>query len=160
MTFKEEIQPASYKDANFLLNVASFTGGKKFAQHEYPNSNVQNIENLGLRPRDFQLTAIISEPDYIEKRNVLIRALESTGSGVLIHPFYGRMENMEATSFTGVEDLSRLGDLEIKIDFKSSNSTGLPISNINTLSAIQTQKDVVFTKLKLFHKDPKYYALF
>jgi len=147
MALRDELHPASYKDIPFLVNTTSLTGGRKHAKHEFPNSNIQNIEDLGLKPREYKISAIINEPNYRAKRDALLRALDSEGSGVLIHPFYGRIENMAAVDYTLIEDVGILGDLTIQIDFKPSNSDGLPVETENTLSIIEESGTSVFDNI-------------
>jgi len=147
LTLLDDLQSASYKDADFLVNVMGLTGGRKHVKHEYPNSNIQNIEDMGLKPRSYKITAIINEPNYKFKRDNLLEKLESAGPGVLIHPTFGRIENMAAVSYTMVEDLKKAGDLEIIIDFEPSNSTGLPVETANTLSIIEERELNVFDSI-------------
>lgn len=143
MALIDQLSPASYKGAQFLVNRTSTSGGRKDAKHEFPNSNIQTIEDLGLSPRIYRITAIIAEPDYIQKRDTLLRALEEGGKGVLIHPFFGRIENIVARTFTMNEEVTRLGDTEINITFEPSDTDGLPTKTLNTVSLVSQQKTVV-----------------
>lgn len=147
LTLLDDLQSASYKDAGFLVNVMSTKGGRKHVIHEYPNSNIQNVEDLGLRPRSYKINAIINEPNYKFKRDNLLEKLESGGPGVLIHPTFGRIENMVAVDYTFIEDLTKAGDLTVVIDFEPSNSSGLPVETANTLSIIQERESNVFDSI-------------
>jgi len=139
----DELFAASYKGAPFLVNRVSTSGGRKTVQHEFPNSNIQVIEDLGLSPREYRISAIIAEPAYIQKRDTLLRALEEGGRGVLIHPFYGRIENVVARTFTLNEDVSRLGDTVVDIVFSPSETDGLPTQSINTVSQVSSLSTTV-----------------
>jgi len=143
MSLLEELYTASYKGAEFLVNRTSTSGGRKDVLNEYPDSNIQNIEDLGLLPRSYRVSAIIAEPNYTQKRDTLLRALESGGTGVLIHPFFGRIENMAARSFTLVEDATRLGDTTVECVFGASDTDGLPVQSQNTVSLVSNQKGIV-----------------
>lgn len=147
LTLLDDLQIASYKGVPFLVNVVEFNGGKKTVIHNFPNSNIQNVEELGIIPRTYRVPAIINEPNYRFKRDRLMAALESEGSGVLIHPTFGRIENITALSFTGIEDLKKAGDLEIIINFAPSDSTGLPVETANTLSIIEQGETSVFDSI-------------
>jgi len=147
LSLLDDLQPASYKDASFLVNVAGFSGGRKNSIHKFPNSNIQNVEDLGLDPRNYRITAIINEPNYRFKRDKLLAALDSEGPGVLIHPTFGRIENISALNYTGIEDLTKAGDLNIIVNFAPSNSTGLPVETSNTLSIIQQAETSVFDSI-------------
>jgi len=80
---------ASYKNVAFLSPSTTITGGRKDILHEFPNRDLQNIEDLGLRPRSFTITAIITGDLYIVQRDRLLAKLEEGGTGVLVHPFFG-----------------------------------------------------------------------
>ncbi len=143
MALLDQLSPASYKGAPFLVNRVSTSGGRKTVQHDFPNSNIQVIEDLGLSPREYRISAIIAEPNYIQKRDTLLKALEEGGKGVLVHPFYGRIENIVARTFTLNEDVSRLGDTVVEIVFSPSETDGLPTQSINTVSQISTLSGIV-----------------
>ena len=147
LSLLDNLQSASYKDADFLVNVMSTSGGRKHIIHEFPNSNIQNVEDLGLKPRSYKINAIINEPNYRFKRDNLLEKLESGGPGVLIHPTFGRIENMVAVNYTFDEDLRKAGDLTIIINFEPSNSTGLPVKTTDTLSIIQERQFSVFDSI-------------
>lgn len=147
MALLDQLSAASYKGAPFLVNRVSTSGGRKTVQHEFPNSNVQVIEDLGLSPREYQISAIINDPDYIQKRDTLLKALEAGGKGVLIHPFYGRIENIVAKTFTLIEDVSRLGETVIDIVFAPSETDGLPTQSINTVSQVSTLSSLVINNI-------------
>lgn len=143
MALLDELFPASYKGAPFLVNRVNTSGGRKTVKHAYPNSNIQNIEDLGLLPREYRISAIIAEPGYIQKRDTLLRALEEGGKGILIHPFYGRIENIVSETFTLIEDVSRLGDTVIDIVFGPSDTDGLPTQSVNTVSKISSLSGIL-----------------
>lgn len=143
MALLDQLQLASYKGVSFLINNTSTSGGRKDVKHEFPNSTFQTIEDLGPQQRIYQLTAIINEPDYISKRDNLLRVLEEGGLGILVHPFYGQIENIAARTFTLNERLGRLGDTDISITFEVSNSNGLPVESINTINEISQQAETM-----------------
>lgn len=143
MALRDELFAADYKKIPFLVNRVSTSGGRKTVQHDFPNSNIQVIEDLGLSPRVYNISAIIAEPDYIKKRNALLKALEEGGKGVLNHPFYGRIENIVARTFTLNEDVSRLGDTTIEITFAHSETDGLPKKIVNTASEVAKEAEKV-----------------
>lgn len=137
MALLDELTSASYKGVSFLISKSSITGGRKDQLHEFPNSDKQNIEDFGLQPRIFNIVGWISGNDYITKRDALLSALESSTPGVLVHPFYGSVENIKARSFTIVEDLTDLGRAEITMVFTVSDIIGNPEESENTLALLE-----------------------
>lgn len=135
MAIINDIAGASYAGISFPVRTTQTTGGRKDVLHSFPNSNKQLIEDLGLQPRDYSLTAIINETaniPYLLKRDQLLAALERGNAEDLVHPFYGLISNVVARSFIIREDLTSLGDSEIDIEFAISDITGQ--STIRALS--------------------------
>ncbi len=145
MALIEELLPASFKGASFLIASASTVGGRKDSKHEFPNSNRQTIEDLGLSPRVYSIVGWITGPNYIAKRDILLRALETSDVGVLSHPFYGELQRMKSRSFTISETLGDLGRAELSMVFEVSDDLGVPIETENTLSLINTSNDSVLS---------------
>jgi len=68
----DEIHTGSYKGAEFRIKSSSVAGGRKDIKHEFPNSNTQNIEDLGFKPKAYTINAFISEPNYTQKKDRLL----------------------------------------------------------------------------------------
>lgn len=141
MALLDELLPAAFNDAEFLISSSSTAGGRKDQRHEFPNSDKQTIEDLGLRPRIYSVVGWITEPDYISKRDALLTALESGDPGVLSHPFYGELPNMKARTFTISESMGEFGRAELSMVFEVSDSIGTPVETENTLSQINESND-------------------
>ena len=161
MALFDELYTASYKGIPFIVDSSNVDGGQKTAIHEFINSNVQSVEDLGLRPRTYTVQAIIIDPtaagndsilaqiraggllstifgnsSYLVIRDRFLQALEEGGKGVLVHPFFGRLENMKVTSFRLTESTSSLGQAQFSIVFQSSDTDGLPVASTNSISLL------------------------
>lgn len=141
----EKLNVASFKGVRFPCNETTTTAGRAKIKHEFANSNKNNIEDQGGIPRVYQLTAIITGEDYEIQRDKLLKAIESAGAGVLIHPFYGRVENVVAMPVTYSESMRRLGRVEIPITFEISDSEGIPAVTQRSSSNISNLKDSLIT---------------
>lgn len=148
----EDLHEASWNGAVFLLDVADRSGGFKVAEQVFLDSDLQIIDDTGLMPDAFVLTGTIAQQTdnegnilrtYRNVRDSLLRALKKTGTGILIHPFYGRIEGYRATTFNLSERLTALGNADIVINFKRSDVDGLPVASVNVLSNISTQSQNV-----------------
>ncbi len=154
MSLLNELSSASYKGVSFLTTSSKITGGRKDVKHSFPNSNKQTIEDLGLSPRAFQMSASIigqavspvigeqTSTDYIQRRDAFLRVLEEGGPGPLVHPFYGRLENYVARTYTLLENLTELGEAKFLITFEISNIIGVPIAAETTLNTINKFNDL------------------
>lgn len=134
MSLQEKLAPASYKGVPFLAIVGRTSGGRKDVKHAFPNSNTQTIEDLGLSPRVYNLDIVITGANYYQDRDVVLATLEEGGRGPLVHPFYGRIENIVARSWTLLENINALGDGKITVLFEPSEDNGIPQGDTTTLS--------------------------
>ncbi len=145
MALVDELERGSYKRVPFLIQTSEVSGGRKTVKHSFPNSDRQAIEDLGLIPRTFDISVILtsdsSGENYLNKRNRLIEKLEDGESGILIHPFYGTINNVKVTTYTVSEDLSRVGDGILNIIFEIDDTIGVPTVVENTLSTIGNQAE-------------------
>ena len=79
---------ASYKGASFAFVEVEDEIGRALARHEYPNRPGADIEDLGREPRQITLRAVFYSTE-LAKRDALIKAIETPGSGTLNHPVWG-----------------------------------------------------------------------
>ena len=138
-----DTKPAAYKGVEFLMLISRIEGGRKDALFAFPNSDKQTVEDLGLLPRAYSINAIIPHENYIEQRDRLLRVLEDGEKGPLDHPFYGRVENIVARTFTIVERLSDLGRAELQITFAIDDNIGIPQKADNAISEASQQLAVL-----------------
>lgn len=148
MSLLDELSPASYKGVNFLVTSARLAGGRKDVKHSYPNKNTQVIEDLGKMPRTYNLEIVITGADYIQARDRLINVLEEGGLGPLVHPFYGRIENIAARTYTLNEDMTALGEGRLSVVFGPSNDTGIPQASTNTLNNVAAKNKALQDAVK------------
>lgn len=138
-----QLNIASYKGVSFPCNETTTTAGRAKIIHRPANSNKYNIEDQGKNPRTYNLTAIITGENYFDKRDALLSAIESPGLGVLIHPFFGRIENVAAFPVTFDQKVNALGTINIPIRFEVSDSEGVPSLIQISSSGISSRKDDV-----------------
>lgn len=138
-----ETQSASYKGVDFLMLTAKTSGGRKDALFEFPNSNKQTVEDLGLKVRTHSMTAVIPHDDYYVKRDRLLAALEEGGVGPLEHPTFGKIENVAARTFVLNERISELGRAEVQIVFAISDDLGIPQKAVNSVSEVDSANETV-----------------
>lgn len=143
----EQVQAGSYKGVPILFASGSVAGGNKNVVHSYPNSNRQTVENLGQTPRSFPVNLIIPSTSYVERRDALLAALEDGTPGPLVHPLYGRVENVVAGPYTLNEDMTELGDGKLTVTFYISNGPGIPQRAGTTVNTVARAKDAAVTSI-------------
>lgn len=170
MSVSEDLLPGSYKGVSFLMSRSQMSGGRKDVKQSFPNTDKQTIEDLGLLPRIFSVDVIITADAtgefYLQRRNRFLGVLDEGGPGVLIHPFYGQLENMVARSYTVLEDMTEIGDGKINILFEVNNDPGTPARAENTLSVVEARtntavnafRDEVATTFEVSATSPNNYT--
>lgn len=146
-----------FKGIPIRIDSASVDGGRKTSKKEFPNRDTQTIEDLGLRPRTYNLQIIIAprttvsggvtstQQGYFEYRDAIVSAIEDKGPGELIHPLYGRIENVVATTYSINEDFSDFGRTRLNVTFETTSDTGIPRQTITTLSQLTVSNTAVST---------------
>jgi len=138
MTDIIQLKESSYKKVSFLSKEMPTKGGRRIVQIRYPRSDKQSIEDQGLIPRKFSITAVIPHEDYYNERDNLLRVLEDGEKGTLIHPTFGSVENVKAGTYTLEEKINELGRAEISMEFFIDDSVGTPISSSRIASKVQS----------------------
>lgn len=149
----EDLHEASFRGAFFFMDSSDLDGGLKFVKHVFLDSDKQIIDDTGVIPRAFTLNGVIATrrnnagtiiQTYKDVRDTLLRALEVRDDvGILVHPFYGRLENIKSTTFSLIERISSLGEADISINFERSDTDGLPEPSVNVLSKISALNEQV-----------------
>jgi len=103
-------QTASFRGVDFLFKNNKQVGGRKYKIFEYPNLDQRFVQDLGTLQRTYHMTATIADPsfNYQNSKFELIKALETEGPGVLVHPTDG-VKTVFAMPYTLDEDISYTG---------------------------------------------------
>lgn len=152
MAIFDRIRRGSFKGAPFLVISASTSGGRKQVKHEFPNSPLQSIEDLGFMPKSFSLVVEtttdlspdgINEDSYFTNRDNLIAALDEGGRGILSHPFFASDLVVVARPYSYDESFSELGVARFNLLFEPSDLAVNPRPSRSSLSAINNQVNIV-----------------
>lgn len=132
----------SFKGVPISIDSGSVDGGRKISVKQFPNRDTQNVEDLGLQPRRYSVEIVVSakqSQDYFSYRNSLLAALESKGPGELIHPLYGRIDNVVAVSYSLSESFGSFGNTTVSVNFEVQSNTGIPQSAGNVVTNVQAK---------------------
>lgn len=131
----EELYPASFRGATFLIENHTAKAGRKVVTHEFPNSDKRDVEDLGLLNNTFTIQGLITGDDYILKRNALIKALSTGGLGILTHPFLG-VRTVTPLPYSLHEKTNNLGVAVFNMTFNESQPNTSPFPQLNNISEI------------------------
>jgi len=141
MTILTDLQQASFKGAAFLPETTTTTGGRKTVTHEFVNSSNRKVEDLGKQLKTFTLTGTITGDNYFQDKERLLNALEEPGQGILIHPFFGRIEAV-AKPYILNEDLTTLGEAIFTMTFEKANDNVIPQPASSSKSIVSGLGDI------------------
>ncbi|MCD8139448.1 MAG: DNA circularization N-terminal domain-containing protein [Planctomycetaceae bacterium] len=93
MSWRDNMRPASFRGARFWLEAHDLNGGRRAVVHQYYGRDVPFTADLGGLAKSFMLTAFVAttpdSDDYMPERDALLAALDKSGPGDLVHPYYG-----------------------------------------------------------------------
>lgn len=137
MQWRDNMKPASFKGVPFEIEQHSLSGGRRTISHEYPQRDIPFVEDMGMKQRAFNISAFVIGENYMAVRDRLIKALETKGSGVLVHPYLGTM-TVTAEGYSMDETMSDGGMATFNIDFVQSEQVKYPENAINPATKINT----------------------
>lgn len=109
MSWLDRYQQASFRGVEFKVEAHSSGGGRRLVPHQFPGRDEKFIEDLGRDIDVVRFRAYVLGDDYDRQRDRLIAAAGQGGSGVLVHPYLGRMV-VRCRRFR-VEERSRDGNM-------------------------------------------------
>ena len=117
--------PASFRGAQFKVDVGGKAGGRRNVTHEFPERDTPFTEDMGRRARRYPITGYVIcspiTPNYIPARDALIAACEMYGPGTLVHPTLGAMQ-VNCDSYAVSETRERGGIATFQMVFVEAGS--------------------------------------
>lgn len=132
----DKLQPASFRDFQFLVPRSRLSDGRKTVTHEFVNSDNRFVEDLGAFPSKFTVTAIIHGANAIQQRDNFRALLNKPGPGVLIHPSYGRQEVTVEGQYAVSDSDTELGEFRFEITFARDSGAAFPRLGQPTTSTV------------------------
>lgn len=135
MSWRDELQPASFRGVPFFVDTSDAEFGRRVQRVEYPYRDKPFTDDLGRRIREYNIDAILLGDDLFAQRSRLIDALEKAGPGSLIHPRLGALRvqldraRWRTTAGGNVERIS--------ITFVEASEQSLPQTSVDTLDRVK-----------------------
>ena len=86
-----QLRPASFRGVPFNVTGGDISAGRRNEVHEYPKRDKPWVEDNGRATREISVSAVLVGADYIQQSKNLLAALETPGTGTLIHPWLGTL---------------------------------------------------------------------
>lgn len=121
-----DLSPASFRGVRFFVPSDSVEAGRNAIRHAYPDASFHYLEDNGLHPPEFKITAILHGVTLPSQWRALNAALTRPGPGLLKHPWFGNQHVMVDGKFRVQRDDRDAGVLEIEIPFSVTGPPALP----------------------------------
>ena len=128
-----KFRQGSFRGASFFIDTSEYEGGRRTADHEYPGRDTPFSEDLGRKAREFQFDCYVLGKSYSTLRDSLLKACEASGSGKLVHPFYGTV-TVVCKSFRIRENLRESGIAVFSLNFREAGQELFPSASRDSSS--------------------------
>ncbi len=144
-TWRDSIQPAKFRDAEFFVESTEGEIGRKTVMHSYPQRDTPYAEDLGRKDRQFTMEAYVLGRNYMAARDRLIAALETKGPGTLVHPYRGTIQVVIVSARGPVESVREGGMARFSLTFADSGDNKYPSSTFDTSAIVDARADAALT---------------
>ncbi|WP_277560719.1 DNA circularization N-terminal domain-containing protein [Acinetobacter beijerinckii] len=161
MSWKDDLQDASFRGVPFACTTTTESGSKSLAIKQAPYSNKANVEDMGNDPLKISIEAIFSGDNYKIEMDALWAALVATGSGELIHPVHGVMQ-VSVASYNIVHTAEEVDFCKLALEFLQAEDKERPLfipvstpATVDLAAITETPAAALETKLDQLEKsDP------
>lgn len=143
MSWRDNLQTASFRGVSFYVESLNYSGGRRNIIREYPQRDKASAEDNGLSIRKLPVTGFLVGETFIADHKRLIDALETAGSGTLIHPFYGEKTVVLSGDFTVSITSDNGGMCTITMPFVEASAPSYPTSAIDTVGKARQSADLL-----------------
>jgi prophage DNA circulation protein len=119
----------------FVLDAGDTAAGRRVAIHEYPYRDTAWAEDLGKLPRRFTVQAFVVGDDCYQQRDAMLRAVEQSGAGTLVHPTLGSVQCV-LLEFSCADRRERGRVVEFQFAFIIAGDVQFPSTAIATVQGV------------------------
>jgi prophage DNA circulation protein len=142
MGWRDNYRAATFRGVPFFVESADSTHGRRQAVHEHAQRDVPYTEDLGRKAREFSVSGYLIGAEYQAQRDELIKACETAGPGVLVHPYRGEM-TVECRGLGVGESSADGGMCLVKLTFLEAGEASYPSAKVDTVNAISAKGNAV-----------------
>lgn len=138
MSWQEQIRrAATFRGVPFMVTESEARIGRRTVAHEYPQRDTPFAEDMGRRARTFVVEAHVVGPDYLDRRDALMAAIEKAGPGELEHPRWGR-RMVAVQDYVAVRESHSAGGLaRFSITFVEAGENEFPKARLETVAQVE-----------------------
>jgi len=140
MTWRDQLQPASFKGAAFFVDGHEAQLGRRVHVHEFPLRDQPYPEDLGRKARQLTVQAYVLGDSYMQARNRLMVAVEKAGPGQLVHPYLGELR-CTVLDCKVTESTAEGGMARFTLQLVEAGDARFPTEATNTTAAVAAAAD-------------------
>lgn len=146
MSWRDRKSTATFRGVTFFVEASEISAGRRNVVHEYPQRDVPFAEDMGRAAREFAVEGYVIGDDYMVQRDRLLTALEGSGPGELVHPYYGKRQ-VSLKSPPRVRESTRDGGMAtFSLEFvETPEKPTEPTSIIDAVSKAKTTAALSYT---------------
>lgn len=138
----DELMPASFRGVGFECLSTSDALARDTVSYAYPWQDGATLEDHGLRPVSFKLTAFLFGHDWKQQLKALLTTFKSAETGELVHPVYGSIPRARFISAGVEKQVEPLNAVTVELVFTEA---GTEQALFATASANQAPESVFAT---------------
>lgn len=142
MSWREQLQPASFRGTTFFIDEASAEGARRVVVHEYPLQEKAETEDLGARANRILVNGYVLGNDYFTARDDLLLKLQMPGPGELVHPYRGTFQ-AQLLSYRLTESTREGGMARFDMEFVEAVQVSGPSERSDTPRRVLSQAAAV-----------------
>jgi prophage DNA circulation protein len=149
LSYREQLQPAKFREVPFHVKAAETTVGRRVVVHEFPNKELPLPEDMGKKGSEFVVNGFIIGDDYIDDMKRLIDALTQPGPGTLVHPTLGSLQVVLAHPGQLREQfIEHRGQVTFSLKFVEASDAAQPSTTIDTQQAVEDAADECYEPME------------
>ncbi len=141
MSWKDKLRKAKFREVEFLFESHTSSGGRRSANHEFPDKEIGQSEDLGRKTQSYSIEAFCLGDDYMEKRDALVESFTKPGPGELIHPYLGRII-VQAQDFSLSEGVKEGRYCKLSLKFIDAGDVDFPKSETDKKAVLKSHADI------------------
>lgn len=133
--WKDNFRQGSFRGVEFFCKGHEYNGGRRKVEHEFPNKDRGNTEDLGKKLPGHNLELYVIGDDYFDKRDALQKALDDEGPGELIHPYLGSL-NVQVGEYTLSETVDEGRMARFRVQFTNAGAPEFPAASVDPFQSV------------------------
>lgn len=116
MGWRERYQQGAFRGIPFQIDSGEDERAQRLVVHEFPARDKPYLETMGKKANRFTVEAFLVGDNYLEQRDNLQDACTQTGTGKLVHPFYGEI-TVQCESIRTRHDRTEMRMVRVSMSF-------------------------------------------